>query len=89
MTETQKGTTPNNGKESAYLSKSPELDKSSSEYKAVGDKFDKQFAEKIDLKYLEDVSRRLDNRFKVLVEFSQEVEASGTDMALFKNVFIN
>ena len=74
------------GGDSSYIPKSPELDKSSAEYKALGDKFDKQFGEKADLKFLEEVSKRLDNKFKVLSDFTKEAETTGCDMLLFKNV---
>ena len=68
------------------ISKPGELDKSSAEYKLIGEKFDKQFGEKTDLKFLEDVSKRLDNKFKVLADFTKETENSSCDMLLFKNV---
>jgi len=70
----------------SFAQKSPELDKSSAEYKALGEKFDKQFGEKTDLKFLEELAKRLDNRFKVLSDFTKEAELSGCDMLLFKNV---
>jgi hypothetical protein len=70
----------------SFVQKSPELDKSSSEYKALGEKFDKQFGEKTDLKFLEELAKRLDSKFKVLADFTKESEMSGCDMLLFKNV---
>lgn len=37
---------------------------------------------------LEDISKKLDNKFQVLVEFTRESEASNCDILLFKNVSI-
>lgn len=62
------------------------LDKDSSDYKAYGERFDKQFGDKIDIEFMENISRRLDNKFQVLVDFTRESEASNCDILLFKNV---
>jgi hypothetical protein len=62
------------------------LDKDSSDYKAYGERFDKQFCDKIDIEFMENISRRLDNKFQVLVDFTRESEASNCDILLFKNV---
>lgn len=66
--------------------KGAELDRSSEEYKKLAAKFDTQFGSKIDVKFLEDMSRRLDNKFQVLVDFTRESEKSNCDILLFKNV---
>lgn len=63
-----------------------QLDKDSSDYKAYGERFDKQFGDKIDINYMEEISKRLDNKFQVLVDFTRESEASNCDLLLFKNV---
>ena len=63
---------------------SPAVDRNSAEYKALGEKFDKQFGEKMDPKYLEEVSKKLDTKFKVLAQFTKEAESSNCDMLLFK-----
>lgn len=74
------------GTDSTYLGKSPELDKNSAEYKQIGENFDKQFGDKTDLKFLEEKTKRLDSKFKVLQDFTREAESSNCDMLLFKNV---
>lgn len=77
MTTTKKG-------DSAYSD--IKLDKDSSEYKALGEHFDKKYGGKIDIEFMENISRRLDNKFQVLVEFTRESETSNCDILLFKNV---
>jgi len=73
------------GKTTATTTKQP-LEKDSSEYRAYGEKFDRQFSDKIDIEFMENISRRLDNKFQVLVDFTRESEASNCDILLFKNV---
>lgn len=67
-------------------SKVPEMDKSSEEYKKMVEKFDSQFGNEINVNFLEAMSRRLDNKFQVLVDFTRESEKSNCDILLFKNV---
>lgn len=74
------------GMDSVIFSKAPELDKNSAEYKAMGESFDKQFGEKTDLKFLEEKTKRLDAKFKVLQDCTREAESSNCDMLLFKKV---
>jgi len=64
----------------------PSLEKESLERRAYGETFDKQFGDKIDIEFMENISRRLDNKFQVLVDFTRESEASNCDILLFKNV---
>jgi hypothetical protein len=72
-------------KESVYAIS--EEDKNSDKYKKAGLKFDQKFGEnKFDLKYLEDVAKRLDDKFKILADLAKESEASTCDVFLFKNV---
>lgn len=66
--------------------KTPEIDKNSDDYKKYVKSFDSQFKNDIDIKYLENLSRRLDNKFQVLVDFTKESESSNCDILLFKNV---
>jgi hypothetical protein len=77
-----KGTAPIS---SVYVD-SPGVDRTSAEYKALGERFDKQFGDKLDPKYLEEVSKKLDTKFKVLAQFTKEAESSNCDMLLFKTV---
>jgi hypothetical protein len=51
--------------------------------------FDKQNGQQLDLKYLEEKTKILDTKFKVLAEFAKEAENTNCDMLLFKNVLIN
>lgn len=64
----------------------PAIDKTSSEYRGYGEAFDKCFGDKINIDMLESISRKLDNKFQVLVDFTRESEASNCDILLFKNV---
>lgn len=66
---------------------SGDIDRNSSEYKGIAEKFDK-FGEKLDVKSLEEKAKQLDNKFKILADFAQEGENSGCDMMLFKNVYM-
>lgn len=72
--------------DSGYLSKTPEIDKSSAEYRAVVEKFDKQFGDKLDIRLLEDISKRLDSRFKILGDYAKETEQPNCDLTLFRAV---
>ena len=65
----------------------PVFDRNSPEYKRIAEKFDKQGGEKIDMKVLEEKAKQLDNKFKLLADFTREAETSNCDMLLFKNVF--
>lgn len=47
--------------------------------------FEKKFAEKFSIEELEEFSKRLDDRFNVLIEFTRESERSNCDILLFKN----
>jgi hypothetical protein len=72
--------------DSGYLSKTPEIDKSSPEYRAVVEKFDRQFGDKLDIRLLEDISKRLDSRFKILADYARETEQPHCDLTLFRAV---
>ena len=52
-----------------------------------GEKFEKQFINKIDIKILEDLSKKLDEKFNVLIEFTRKSEKDDCDLLLFKNVY--
>jgi hypothetical protein len=75
-----------NKTDSGITPKPNDIDKSSDEYKQLAAKFDAQFGDKIDVEFLESMSRRLDNKFQVLVDFTRESERSNCDILLFKNV---
>lgn len=72
--------------DSGYLSRTPEIDKSSAEYRAVVEKFDRQFGDKLDIRLLEDISKRLDSRFKILADYAKETEQPNCDLTLFRSV---
>jgi len=68
--------------------KANELDNSSDNYKKMVAKFDAQFGDQINIEFLENMSRKLDNKFQVLVDFTRESERSNCDILLFKNVIL-
>jgi len=68
--------------------KAAAMDKDSSEYRQYAEAFDKRFGDKIDIDLLESISRKLDNKFQVLADFTRESEASNCDILLFKNVIL-
>ena len=90
MTEERKSVTITSVRRSAYdsgyLGRTPEIDKTSAEYKAVVEKFDKQFGDKLEIRALEEISKKLDMRFKVLGDYARETEQQNCDMSYFHEV---